>query len=178
MIKEYIKILEEGKFIEKMVAAKELKKITEKDPESLIPYYTDLIKILKNPDGKVSWATMFLLSPMAIYRPHTAFEHLGLFATLADGASVINRDHYVKILTALALHEEYKDICLTLLIDEVMKAPVNQLPSYATSAVSVVDDIHKAWLEEVIASRLPDTIDYPPKNKKLQQALRKLSQKK
>ncbi|MBX9449330.1 MAG: hypothetical protein KL787_06290 [Taibaiella sp.] len=178
MIKGYIKILEEGKFVEKMIAAKELKKIAEKDPESLIPYYADLVEILKNPDVKVSWATMFLLSPMAIYRPHMAYEHLGLFAALADGTSVISRDHYVRILTVLAVHEEYKDACLTLLIDEVMKAPVNQLPSYATSAVSVADHTHKARLEKVIASRLPDTIDYPPKTKKLQQALRKLSQQK
>lgn len=176
MIKEYIKILKEGVFVEKMSAAKELKRITEQEPESMISYYKDLIEILKDPDVKTPWAAMFLLSPMAIYRPHMAYAHLGLFAGLADGDSVISRDHYVKMLTALSVHEEYKDTCLTLLIDEVMKAPVHQLPSYAMSAVSVVDDAHKAWLEDVIALRLPDTIDHPPKTKKLQQALRKLGQ--
>lgn len=116
----------------------------------------------------------FLLVPMAVHQPKMAFDNLGLFATLSDGNSVIARDQYVKILVQLASVEAYRETCLTLLIDEVLKAPVNQLPSYAQSASSVVNGAYKTSLEEVIDIRLADVEEYLPKIKKLQAVLKRL----
>ena len=174
-IKEWIKTLEQGKFVEKMVASKALKKVSETEPETLVPYYPAFLKILADKNVKVAWATFFMLTPMAVFKPAMAFDNLGLFAQIADGESVIARDQYVKILTQLATHEKYKDTCLTLLLDEVLKAPVNQLPSYAKSATSVIDQEHAATLKDLIISRLPEVEDYPPKTKKLQQLLKQLN---
>lgn len=174
-IKEWINTLEKGKFIEKMVASKALKKISETNPELLVPYYPSFLKILADKNVKVAWATLFMLTPMAVFQPEMAYENLGLFAQIADGDSVIARDQYVKILTELATHAAYKETCLTLLLDEVLKAPVNQLPSYATSAASVTDRQHAEGLKDLISSRLPDVADYPPKTKKLQQLLKQLN---
>lgn len=174
-IKKWINILEKGKFIEKMVASKALKKISESTPEELIPYYPDFLAILADKNVKVAWATFFMLTPMAVFKPEMAYRHLGLFAQIADGDSVIARDQYVKILTKLAKHTAYKETCITLLLDEVLKAPVNQLPSYAKSAASVIDQEHAGSLIDLISSRLPDVADYPPKTKKLQQLIRQLN---
>lgn len=174
-IKEQIQVLKQGKFIEKMVASKALKKISENTPEELIPYYPDFLAILADKNVKVAWATFFMLTPMAVFKPEMAYEHLGLFAQIADGDSVIARDQYVKILTELATHDPYKETCLTLLLDEVLKAPVNQLPAYAKSATSVIDREHAGALKDIISIRLPDTENYPPKTKKLQQLLQQLN---
>ncbi|GEM_PF-1297507 len=174
-IKEWIDTLATGKFIEKMVASKALKKISESTPEVLVPYYPAFLKILADKNVKVAWATFFMLTPMAIFKPEMAFENLGLFAQIADGDSVIARDQYVKILTELATHVAYQETCLTLLLDEVLKAPVNQLPSYAKSAASVVNQEQAAALKELISSRLPEVADYPPKTKKLQQLIKQLN---
>jgi len=174
-IKEWINTLEKGKFIEKMVASKALKKISESTPEVLVPYYPSFLKILADKNVKVAWATFFMLTPMAVFNPEMAFGNLGLFAQIADGDSVIARDQYVKILTELATHAAYQETCLTLLLDEVLKAPVNQLPSYAKSAASVVNRESAATLKELISSRLPEVADYPPKTKKLQQLIKQLN---
>ncbi|RYD97986.1 MAG: hypothetical protein EOP54_09150 [Sphingobacteriales bacterium] len=175
-LKEWINTLEKGKFIEKMVAAKALKQISEHTPEVLVPCYPAFLKILADKNVKVAWATLFLLTPMAVLKPELAFENLGLFAQIADGDSVIARDQYVKILTELATHAVYKETCLTLLLDEVLKAPVNQLPAYAKSAVSVIDREHAKPLKGLIISRLPEVEDYPPKTRKLQQLIKQLHQ--
>lgn len=174
-IKKWIDLLEKGKFIEKMVASKALKNISETNPELLVPYYPDFLKILADKNVKVAWATFFMLTPMAVFKPEMAYEHLGLFAQIADGDSVIARDQYVKILTELATHTAYKETCITLLLDEVLKAPVNQLPSYAKSAASVIGQEQAGILKDLISSRLPDVADYPPKTKKLQQLIRQLN---
>ncbi len=173
-IKEWINTLQKGTFIEKMVAVKALKKISESTPEALVPYYPDFLNILADKNVKVAWATLFMLTPMATFKPEMAYEHLGLFALIADGESVIARDQYVKMLTELAKHTAYKDTCLTLLLDEVLKAPVNQLPAYAKSAASVTEGEYAAALKELISMRLKDVEDYPAKTKKLQQLIRQL----
>lgn len=173
-LKRLVSVLQNGRYVEKMVACKALKKLSEQQPEKLVPYYPDLLRIISDKNVKVVWATLFLLVPMAVHQPEMAFDNLGLFANIAEGDSVIARDQYVKILVQLASAEAYRDTCLTLLIDEVLKAPVNQLPSYAQSAASVVDSAHRSSLKEVIDLRSADVEEYPPKIKKLQAVLKRL----
>lgn len=174
-IKAQIEVLKNAKFVEKIVASKALKRLSESEPEKLVPYYPDFLAIIADKNVKVAWATFFMLTPMAVYKPEMAYENLGLFATIADGESVIARDQYVKILTQLTTHTAYKSNCATLLVDEVLKAPVNQLPSYATSAATVVDKENAVLLQKVIINRLPEVEDLPPKMKKLQVIVKQLN---
>ncbi len=88
-LKEWINTLEKGKFLEKMVASKALKKISESTPEVLVPYYPAFLKILSDKNVKVAWATFFMLTPMAVFKPEMAFENLDKVLK-AGGSSLKN----------------------------------------------------------------------------------------
>lgn len=176
-IEQHINFLKSGTFFEKMLATKALKPISEKNPETLIPYFNILIELLKSDNNKVKWAVICLLSPLTPIKPKLLFTNIDLFARLAEGPSVIVRDQYVKILASLACLIEYADTALTLLIDEVLKAPINQLPSYADIATKVVDKENALKLKQIIVLRLPDVAALPAKTKKLKQTLNQLDKK-
>lgn len=92
---------------------------------------------------------------------------------IADKGSVITRDHAVKILAALSVHKQYAADTLPLLLEQVITAPINQLPSYAETALAVINDDHKQQLLSIINTRLPD-VDSEAKIKRLEKVLKKL----
>jgi len=162
------------RFATKIQALKDLKAVAEKHPEDIVPYLPDLIRELESGPEKLKWGVMMLISMCAHLAREIIFEHMGLFAAIADGPSVIARDAYVRMLAMLSQEAEYTATTTTLLLDEVWKSPVNQLPSYAETATKHIPAESHPLLAEIIIARLPDVADYPPKQKKLQQYLKRL----
>jgi hypothetical protein len=176
-INHYIHQLSLGSYKELRAATKALKIIAEQNPEFLLRYLEVFTDILEQHNIKAKWNILILLSPLAPLNPHFFFQHLDLLASLAEGQSVIIRDHYVKILAALAQQEEYKSTAIPLLLDEVLKSPTNQLPSYAATTAAVIDKENRNRLKEIITIRLPDVAEYPAKTKKLKNLLQQLNKK-
>lgn len=164
----------QSKFAQKIQALKELKIIAERQPEVIVPYFPQLFREVEEGPEKLKWGVMMLISMCAHLDKEAIFSHLGLFATIADGHSVIARDAYVRMLAMLSQEPRYTDTTTALLLDEVLKSPVNQLPSYAETATKHIPAAHYTQLAEIINMRLPDVEDYPPKEKKLQRYLKLL----
>jgi hypothetical protein len=172
--KQLFDALFQSKFAIKIQALKDLKIIAEREPEVIVPYFPQLFTEVKEGPEKLKWGVMMLISMCAHLDKEAIFEHLGLFAAIADGPSVIARDAYVRMLAMLSQEQQYTDTTTALLLDEVLKSPVNQLPSYAETATKHIPVTHYAQLAGIISMRLPDVEDYPPKEKKLQRYLKLL----
>ena len=161
-------------FTPKIQALKALKVIAEKEPETILPHLPELFRELQQGPEKLKWGAMMLIDMCAHLDKETIFNHLGLLATIADGPSVIARDAYVRMLALLAQDAQYTETATPLLLDEVLKSPVNQLPSYAETATKHIPADSYAQLIDIIILRLPDVAEYPPKEKKLQRYLKLL----
>lgn len=166
--------LKQKGFALKIAAIKQLEAVALNKPEVIVAHYPELFELLRSDNPKLKWGITILLSMTAHLAPETMFAHLGLLAEVADGASVIARDHYVKILAYLSSFKDYNDTCIPLLLDEVLKSPVNQLPSYAETAVKVVEGTDKQQLVTILNSRLPELEEWPPKTKRVQKVLKTL----
>lgn len=173
-IKKLINVVNTGNAAERKAAFEELKDMAEKTPEILTSEIDFFFTLLHHKDNRKQWESMQILSSMAKNNQKKMFDNLAVFADVADKGSVITRDHYVKILSVLATNKYYSATVLPLMIDEVLKSPVNQLPNYAETVFSVIDEENKIYLKKAIEDRLEDVAELPAKEKRLQKILKKL----
>ena len=143
------------------------------NPELLVPYIPELVKLLQHKNNRMVWGAMAALSAVAPAAPAILYHNLGAMLDTAAKGSVITKDHAVKILTILAATPTYSDDCLTLLLDQLKDAPVNQLPTYAESAATIVTPNYKPEMVRILTERLPD-VTQDAKHKRITKALQKL----
>jgi hypothetical protein len=93
-------------------------------------------------------------------------------AAIADAGSVITRDHFVKILTALYANGAARD-AFAYLIDQLTRCPTNQLPMYAENAAPVIRRDNKAKMVELLTSRL-DEVEKESKRKRVEKVISRL----
>lgn len=86
----------------------------------------------------------------------TIYASLSRIIAVADNGSVITRDHAVGILIKLATVEPYSDKAFRLLIEQLKKAPTNQLAMYAERASPIVNEKNKALFIKSLVSRLDE----------------------
>ncbi|RQO32263.1 hypothetical protein DBR32_01245 [Taibaiella sp. KBW10] len=166
--------LKQKSFSLKIEAIKQLEAVALSEPEIIVAHYPELFELLRSDKPKLKWGVTILISMTVQLAPETVFEQLGLLAEVADGESVIARDHYVKILAYLSAFSNYKETCIPLLLDEVLKSPLNQLPSYAETAAKAIEKEDAQQLSAIITARLPEISDWPPKTKRLEKVLKTL----
>lgn len=93
--------------------------------------------------------------------------------TADNSGSVIARDHTMYILAALAKHQKYYEDCMALILEQLLKSPVNQLPMYAEITAPVVAAKDKEAFKKVLLERLKD-ITQESKIKRIEKVLKKL----
>jgi hypothetical protein len=146
----------------------------EQDPKLIAPHADVFIKLLDNKNNRMVWGAMTALSACAPLVAPKLYKVIARIVDIADKGSVITRDHAVNILVSLSAHKEYAPDTLPLLLEQILAAPVNQMPTYAEKTLTVVDAAHKQQLLDVIRTRLPD-IEGEAKLKRLEKVIRKLS---
>lgn len=143
-------------------------------PELITPFTQTFVKLLNGKNNRLTWGAMESLHAIAKAGPEAIYAVLPQILDAADRGSVITRDHAVGILTVLGRHKKYADEALPLLIDMMKGSPVNQLPSYAESALSIINSEFKGELISVLRMRLPELKDLPAKQKRVEKVLKKL----
>lgn len=152
---------------------KTLYEIGEQAPELIAPYAPMFIKLLNDKNNRMVWGGMTALSACAHLCAPQLYKVIARIMDIADKGTVITRDHAVKILVALSKHKEYAADILPLLLEQILAAPVNQMPTYAEETATVIDDAHKPQLLDIISTRLPD-IEGAAKLKRLEKLVKKL----
>ncbi len=146
----------------------------EQDPKLIAPHADAFIQLLDNKNNRMVWGAMCALSACAPQVAPKLYKVITRIVDIADKGTVITRDHAVNILVSLSAHKEYATDTLSLLLEQILAAPANQMPTYAEKTLAVVDTAHKQQLLDVIRKRLPD-IEGEAKLKRLEKVMKKLS---
>jgi hypothetical protein len=143
-------------------------------PSLIVPYTQEFISLLQHKNNRLQWGAMTALSCIAPKDPEAIYAALPLIMAAANKGSVITKDNAVNILISLCTTKQYAGDAFSLLIEQLLASPTNQLPMYAEKALPVINDENKEAFIETLRSRLDD-VEQESKRKRIEKVMRKLS---
>lgn len=172
-VKELIENLSNKKAIQND-CIKVLYEVGEQEPKLIADYVNEFVEQLNSKNNRLQWGAMIALGTITNERPKEIYAQLPTIINAADKGSVITKDHAVNILIKLCAVEDYTDSAFTLLIEQLLKSPTNQLPMYAERTVPVVNEKNKAVFVKTLISRL-DEIEKETKRKRIEKVINKIT---
>ena len=109
---------------------------------------------------------MIAIDMIASVNPKGVFDLLPSIQKTIDKGSVITIDHGVGILAKLSSHQDFSKKTFPLLIDQLAKCPIKQLPMYAEKSLVTINQTNKKQFAEFLESRLLE-IDKESQKKEL-----------
>ena len=146
------------------------------NPSLIAPHHKIFIALLDNKNNRLQWGAMTALSSITSEEPKSIYAALPKILAAADKGSVITKDHAINILIKLCSLKQYADAAFTLLNEQLLKSPTNQLPMYAENAMAAIPDSRKKQFVQTLTSRLND-IEKDTKRKRVEKVIKKLSGK-
>jgi HEAT repeat protein len=153
---------------------KVLYEIGEKKPSLISEYAKEFIQLLDSKNNRLQWGAMTALDSITLENPKLIYTSLVKIISVSDNGSVITKDHAVNILIKLSSFKQYTDDAFSLLIEQLLMCPTNQLPMYAEKALPVINDKNKKLFIKTLSSRLND-IEKETKRKRVEKVIKKLS---
>lgn len=132
------------------------------------------IELLTNKNNRLQWGAMHALDAITLEDPETIYSGLSKIIDSADKGSVITKDHAVNILIKLCSLKQYAEASFSLLNEQILNSPGNQLPMYAEKALPVITEKNKNIFIKTLSSRL-DEIEKETKRKRVEKVIKKLS---
>ena len=146
-------------------------------PSLIAPYTANFVTLLTSKNNRMQWGAMAALDTVTLEDPKLIYSNLAKIVAAADSGSVITRDNCVNILIKLCSVKQYADNAFSLLAEQILNSPSNQVPMYAERAIPVINEKNKTKFITVLASRIDD-IEKEPKRKRVQKVISKFSSKK
>lgn len=154
-------------------AIKALYEIGDRDPALILPYVKTFLQLLEHKDNRMIWGAMSALSAISHAHPEPLAKNLVSILAAMDSGSVITRDRGVIILASIAAVKKHHKDAMDLLLEQVEKAPVNQLPMYAEKMAGVISQPYVQKLISILKER-HDVWAIPSKAKRLEKLIRGL----
>lgn len=142
-------------------------------PDLVAPYHDGLIRLLDSKNNRLQWGAMIGLDAIAHLVPDVMYGHLAKIIAVADKGSVITNDHCVGILAKLSALPQYAADAFPLLLERIMKSPVNQLPAYSEKAQPVCPPEYRDAFLETLRTRLAD-VEQGSKRKRMEKVIKRL----
>ena len=155
---------------------KVLYEIGERKSALIAEYAKEFVTLLDNKNNRLQWGAMTALATITLENPKIIYSALSKIIAIADSGSVITRDHCVNILIRLCSVKQYADDAFSLLTEQLLNSPTNQLPMYAENAMPIINDKNKKSFIKTLSSRLDD-IEKDTKRKRVEKVIKKLSDK-
>jgi len=142
------------------------------NPELVLPHLEVFVDLLHSKNNRLQWGAMTALHQLTPLAPDRIYSVLPQLAQAADKGSVITRDHYVAILTQLCTVPAYAPDAFSLLNEQLLSCPANQLPMYAENALPVIHSLNKSVFIKTLSARLGD-FEKESKRKRVEKVLKK-----
>ena len=152
---------------------KVLYEVGERNPALIARYAREFSSLLDSENNRLVWGAMTALDQIALANPKTIYGMLSKIVGSGEKGSVITRDHAVGILVKLASLAEYSEKVTPLLLEQLKRAPTNQLPMYSENLMPMVTDENRAALVKTLTSRLDD-IEKASKRERVERVIAKL----
>ena len=123
-------------------------------PELIAPYYADFLELLINRNNRLVWGGMIALTTIAHIRHKELFKSLDLIMDTVNKGSVITIDCGVEILAKLNHHDAYHNTTDPLLMDQLLKCPIKQLPTYASKSLMHMGEHSGEAYRNIITNRM------------------------
>ena len=153
---------------------KVLYEIGEIKPSLIAGYAKEFIALLDHKNNRLQWGAMTAINTITLENPKLINGALTKIISSAERGSVITRDYAVNILIKLCSLKQYSKNAFSLLNEQILASPVNQLPMYAERAMAIINDNNKNIFIKTLSSRLED-IDKESKRKRIQRVIKKFS---
>jgi HEAT repeat protein len=144
------------------------------NPSLITGYATNLMALLDHKNNRMQWGAMMAIYSITTENPQLVYAALPNIIACIDKGSVITKDYGVNILIALCAVKQYAANAFTLLIEQLISSPANQLPMYAEKAMPVIHDLNKERFINTLSARLGDIEKYS-KRKRVEQVIKKLN---
>ena len=154
-------------------ALKVLYEIGARKPALITGYFKDFLTFLTNKDNRIQWGAMTALSVISKDKPELLAKHIVEVVDAMDYGSVITRDHGIYILTDIGRINKHHANCMELLLEQIEKSPVNQVPMYAEKTAEIITPIYVDRLIEILQSR-EDVLSIESKRKRIDELIKKL----
>jgi hypothetical protein len=145
-------------------------------PQLIAPYLKDFSNLLTAKNNRLIWGAMIAIDMIASVNPKGVFDLLPSIQKTIDKGSVITIDHGVGILAKLSAHPDFSKKTFPLLIDQLAKCPIKQLPMYAEKSLVAINQTNKKQFAEFLESRLPE-IDKESQKKRIEKIIKALKTK-
>lgn len=145
----------------------------ERNPELITNYALTFVALLNHKNNRLQWGAMTALHTIVFEIPQIIYDSLPTIVEASDKGSVITKDYAVKILIKLCSLKPYAEDAFSLLNEQLLKSPTNQLPMYAEHAVPVINDKNKSLFIETLTTRLSD-IEKDTKRKRVEKVIKKV----
>ncbi len=155
-------------------AIKVLYEIGERKPDLIVGHYSDFMKALSHKDNRMKWGAMSALSCLSKTHPELLARDLTTIVKAMDEGSVITRDHGMYILANIGRLKKHHADCMELMLEQLERAPVNQMPMYAEKTAEIISKPYLSRFEKILSSR-DDVNEIPSKQKRIEKLLKSLS---
>ena len=153
---------------------KVLYEIGERKPSLIADHAKKFIELLENKNNRLQWGAMTAINTITLENPNAIYSNLPKIIAAANKGSVITKDYAVNILINLCSIKQYANSSFSLLIEQLLSSPTNQLPMYAEKAMPVINEKNKTLFIKTLTSRLDD-IEKDTKRKRLEKVIKKFS---
>lgn len=143
-------------------------------PELIADYSADFLKLLTSKNNRLVWGAMIALATIAGIKHKDIFATLDTIVDTVEAGSVITIDAGVQIYAALLKFDEYYDKVDPLLMEQLTKCPIKQLPQYAEKSVGSIGQKNKEEFVSIIENRLSEC-EKDSQRKRIEKVLKKLS---
>lgn len=133
--------------------------VGEGNPEMLVPHVDFLLSKLFDKIDRVAWGSMIALSKVSLLVLEKMYEKLSTILNVMDTKSIVGRDHGYRILINLYCQPKYAADLLFIILEQIRKAPPNQLGQYTERLVEVVQAPHLEELSKVLQERRGELIN-------------------
>ena len=153
---------------------KVLYEIGERKPAMIAGYVKEFITLLESKNNRLQWGGMLALDKIALEDPKAIYSVLGKIISAADKGSVITRDGAVSILIKLCTLKQYSSAAFSLLVEQLLNSPTNQLPMYAENAIPIINEKIKSIFIKTLLSRIEE-IEKDTGRKRIEKVIKKIS---
>jgi len=122
-------------------------------PELIANYHAEFIKLLTNKNNRLVWGGMIAIASIVDLRHKEIFSSLKEIMITVNNGSVITIDNGIEILAKLNKHDKYFNTTDPLLIDQLWKCPIKQLPMYIEKSMKSINKLNKEIYATIIEKR-------------------------
>lgn len=151
---------------------KVLYEIGDRKPELIAPHLKAFVGLLTSKNNRLQWGAMSALQTLVSVDPKGIYASLPKILDAADKGTVITKDGAMKALAQLGAEKQYRAKVLPLMIDQLVKSPDNQFPTYAESILPLIDSSSKDLFIKTLKTRLPN-VEVDSKRKRIEKAIAK-----